>query len=504
VSILLGIDLGTSAVKVLAVNERGEVVASASEAYPLHQPRAGWSEQDPVDWWRGVQTALKKITSDPQVNTTEIKALSLSGQMHGSVFLDDTHEVIRPPLLWNDTRTFKQCKDISEKIGEDKLLQLVGNPALEGFTLPKLLWLRENEPENYARLETLFLPKDYIVYRLTGRLSTEMSDAAGTLLLDVKNRCWSKQMCEHLEIDPAILPEVLESVNTIGTLTKKAADETGLPEHVKVIAGGADNACSAVGNGIVKEGIVLASLGSSGVVLAHTNEMHLDKLGRIHSFNHSVPRSWYLMGVMLSAGLSMSWLKNDLFATDYETINAKAASVAPGSEGVIFLPYLSGERTPHRDPKARGVFFGLSGIHKPKHMIRSVFEGVTFGLKDSLVLIRQLGVEPKQIRVTGGGVNSPLWLQMLADVFDNEVVTMQSDEGPALGAALIAGVGADVYGSIEEAVAETVFTGDSIEPLRENVRKYDKIYPLYKSLYDSLKGNYDRAFQVYENLNTEA
>ena len=502
--ILLGIDLGTSAVKVLAIDEDGTSLAAVNESYPLHQPRAGWSEQDPADWWTGVKTALRKITSNPGVNPAEIAALSISGQMHGSVFLDDKNDVIRPPLLWNDTRTFQQCRDITAKIGEEKLLELVGNPALEGFTLPKLLWLRENEPENYARLKTLFLPKDYMVYRLTGLLSTELSDAAGTFLLDVKNRCWSNQMCDLLQIDPDILPPVLESVETVSTLTEEAAEATGLPQSVQVVAGGGDNACSAVGNGIVREGIVLVSLGSSGVVLAHTDRMRLDSMGRIHSFNHSVPGSWYLMGVMLSAGLSMSWLKNDLFQTDYENINAKAASVQAGSEGVVFLPYLSGERTPHRDPKARGVFFGLSGIHKPKHLMRSVFEGITFGLKDALMLIRRLDVEPSEIRVTGGGAKSPLWLQILADVFENEVVTMQADEGPAFGAALIAGVGAGVYKNIDEAVDGRVNTGKSINPIRENAAAYNDIYPIYKSLYESLKGSYAHAFQVLENLDKEA
>ncbi|MEE9117880.1 MAG: xylulokinase, partial [Calditrichia bacterium] len=351
--------------------------------------------------------------------------------------------------------------------------------------------------ENYKKLTTLMLPKDYIVYMLTGSICTEYSDAAGTLLLDVKNRCWSKEVCDKLDINLSILPELLESTAFVGSLTVQASEATGLHEKVKVIAGGADNACSAVGNGIVKEGVVLASIGSSGVVLAHTDSMHQDLQGRIHSFNHAIPNRWYLMGVMLSAGLSMSWLKNELIGRDYDFINNQASRVRPGSEGVIFLPYLSGERTPHRDPKARGVYFGISGIHSQKHLIRAVFEGVAFGLKDSLELIKGLGVKPAQIRVTGGGAKSTLWRQILADVFNAEVLTMQADEGPAFGAALLAGVGAGVYRNTEEAVEKTVALGETREPNPENIEKYEEIYSLFNSLYQSLKGDYKKAFDVF-------
>jgi xylulokinase len=499
VAILLGVDLGTSGVKVLAINESGESLASTNVSYPLIQPRAGWSEQNAADWWEGTTQAIQTILKDPAVPSDSVVALSLSGQMHGSVFLDSYNKVIRNPILWNDTRTFQECQNITDIIGEGNLLNFVGNPALEGFTLPKLLWLRENEPENYQNLATLMLPKDYIVYRLTGRLCTEYSDAAGTLLLDVKNRSWSKEVCEKLDVEISILPELLDSTAMAGTLTKQASKETGLPQNVKVIPGGADNAISAVGNGIVEEGIMLASIGTSGVVLAHTNDMHHDPQGRIHSFNHAVPNSWYLMGVMLSAGMSMSWLKNELIGRDYDYINDQAAQVEPGSEGVIFLPYLFGERTPHRDPKARGAYFGISGIHSQKHMMRAVFEGVAFGLKDSLELIKDLGVQPSQIRITGGGAKSALWRQILADVFNAEVMTMQADEGPAFGAALLAGVGAGVYSSVDEAVKNTVALGESYEPDSTNSARYEEIYPLFKSLYQSLKGDYQKAFDIFNN-----
>jgi xylulokinase len=497
VGVLLGVDLGTSGVKVLAINENGESLASTSTNYPLIQPRAGWSEQNAANWWQGTVEAISTILKDPAVPSDSVVALSLSGQMHGSVFLDSENKVIRNPILWNDTRTFQECQMITDKIGEENLLAMVGNPALEGFTLPKVLWLRENEPDNYKKLATLMLPKDYIVHLLTGRLCTEFSDAAGTLLLDVKNRVWSKEVCEKIDVDISILPELLDSTGVVGTLTAQASKQTGLPQSVKVIAGGADNACSAVGNGIVEEGIMLASIGTSGVVLAHTDNMHHDPQGRIHSFNHAVPNSWYLMGVMLSAGMSMSWLKNDLIGRDYDYINEQAAQVKPGSEGVIFLPYLFGERTPHRDPKARGAYFGISGIHSQKHMMRAVFEGVAFGLKDSLELIKDLGVQPAQIRVTGGGAKSVLWRHILADVFNAEVLTMQTDEGPAFGAALLAGVGAGVYSNTIEAVKNTVALGDSCEPDLENSKRYEEIYPLFKSLYQSLKGDYQKAFDIF-------
>ena len=495
-AILLGIDLGTSGVKVLAINENGQALASVNQSYPLIEPRAGWTEQDAEQWWQAVLACLQQITKMPGVPAQDIVALSLSGQMHGSVFLDKDHHVIRNPILWNDARTFTQCQTITQTVGEQELIAQVGNPALEGFTLPKLIWLRENEPQHYEQLRTLMLPKDYIVYRLTGRLCTEISDAAGSLLLDVKNRCWSHALCQKLAIDGTILPEVLESVDVAGTLTTAVAAGTGLPASLKVIAGGADNACGAVGNGIVTEGIILASIGTSGVVLGASDTMQYDPQGRIHSFNHAVPHKWYLMGVTLSAGLSMNWLKNNLTGSDYDEINRLAAGVDAGSEGLVFLPYLYGERTPHRDPRARGVFFGISGIHARPHFMRAVFEGVAFALKDSLQLITRLGVQPREIRMTGGGAKSILWRQILADVFHTEVRTMQSDEGPALGAAMLAGVGAGVYRDIREAVNTTVAIADSIDPDQNRADIYAEIYPLFTNLYPSFKSGYQKLFDI--------
>lgn len=510
--ILLGIDLGTSGVKVLAMERAGKILATTTRNYPLYQPRAGWSEQEPEDWWNGVVGAVRDLLQEQHIDAGAVRGLAVSGQMHGSVFLDDRQQVIRRPLLWNDTRTFPQCQTITETIGEERLIELAGNPALEGFTGPKVLWLKENEPEHYNRLATLLLPKDYILYRLTGRLCTEVSDAAGTLLFDVRNRKWSGQIMDLLDLKPSMLPEVLESPDTVGTLTAEAASATGLPAGVRVIAGGADNACSAVGNGIVSEGLVLASLGSSGTVVAYTAQMKSDPGGRIHSFNHAIPGRWYLMGVMLSAAASFQWFR-DTFA-EAETIlarslpdsaehllNRAAETVAPGSDGVMFLPYLSGERTPHRDAKARGVFFGLAPIHAKKHLTRAVMEGVAFGMRDSLELIQDLGITATQIRITGGGAKSPLWRQIIADVFDHPVVTTNIEEGPAIGAALLAGVGVGLFRDVEEAVRDIVEITGTTEPNASHAAIYRDLYPLYQRLYQSLKPEFAEAFDILERFN---
>lgn len=506
--ILLGVDLGTSGVKVLALESTGKILATHSESYPIFNPKAGWSEQDPGDWWQGTLAAIKGVLQHDAVDVKSVRALSVSGQMHGSVFLDSDGEVIRQPLLWNDTRTFPQCETITEKIGEEKLIGLAGNPALEGFTAPKVLWLKENEPANYEKLTTLMLPKDYILYKMTGRLCTEVSDAAGTLLFDVKNRQWSEDIMTMLDLNTDILPEVLESIDVVGSLSDAASGMTGLPADVKVVAGGADNACSAVGNGIVTEGLVMASLGSSGTVVAQTDSMQSDPQGRIHSFNHAVPQRWYLMGVMLSAAASIKWFRGNfaeaeaivadsIGSSPEDLLDKQSIQVDPGSNGLLFLPYLSGERTPHRDAKARGVFFGMSPIHGKKHFVRSILEGVAFGMRDSLELVKDLGVTPTQIRITGGGSKSPVWRQIMADVFNQAVVTTNIEEGPAIGAAILAGVGVGTYASVEEAAKEIVEVRDSVEPNQENVEIYEGIYPLYKNLYSSLKPNYDEVFSYF-------
>lgn len=500
---LLGLDLGTTGVKALAINNQGEVLTSHTEEYRLYHPKQGWSEQSSNDWWEATLKAIKKLLENEKIDRQQLKGLALSGQMHGSVFLNKDGDVIRNPILWNDTRTTAQCKEIEDKVGEKKLLELVGNPALEGFTATKILWLKKNEPENYEKFETLLLPKDYIVYKLTGRLVTEKSDAAGTILYDVQNEKWSSEMMSKLGINKKTLPEVLNSIDVVDKLKPKLARRFDLPTDLKVVAGGADNACSAVGNGITEEGLFLASIGSSGVVLAHSDHMEIDYGGRVHSFNHSVPGKWYLMGVMLNAGLSYRWFRDtfsrlekqtgELTGKDpYELINSEAGDVPPGSEGLIYLPYLNGERTPHKNANARGTFFGFSGTHDKRHFARSVLEGVTFGLRDSLELIKDMGVEPEQIRVTGGGGKSELWRGIQADIFGQEVVTTAVDEGPAYGAALLAGTGSGVFKSVEDAVDRCVETTSIQSPNPENERIYEDLYPVYRSLYTSLTEDYEK------------
>jgi xylulokinase len=486
----LGLDIGTSAVKALLMDQNGEIAAENSESYPLYTPNPGWAEQNPADWWQASQKVIKDLIAENEIEAAAIKAISFSGQMHSSVFLDEKMEVIRPAILWSDTRTSKECREIEKRVGGIKeLTKLVSNPALEGFTAAKILWLRNNEPENYKKVKKVLLPKDYIRYKLTGKLGMDLSDAAGTLLCDVKAEDWSAEIMELLEIEPEIMPPVVKSVDVVGNVTMKAAEKTGLSTKTQVVAGGADNACGAVGSGIIKAGRVMASLGSSGVVVAQTDKPEADPEGRVHLFNHAVPGSHYMMGVMLSAGMSFKWMKEELFNDEvgFEELNKEAAAVEAGSEDLIFLPYLYGERTPHADADARGVFFGISGKHKRGHFIRSVMEGVSFGLRDSLELIKDRGVEVEEVRLIGGGAKSELWQQITADIFGETISILNVEQGPAFGAAIIAGVGAGVFSDFESIVEELVDVVKRVEPIEENVEKYNHNYKIYQGLYGDLK-----------------
>jgi len=489
----LGLDIGTSAVKALLMDQNGEIAAENSEGYPLFTPNPGWAEQNPEDWWQASQKVIKDLISENEIDNSKIDAVSFSGQMHSSVFLDENMEVIRPAILWSDTRTSAECEEIYERVGGVKeLAKLVSNPALEGFTAPKILWLRNNEPENYKKVEKVLLPKDYIRYKLSGKLGMDLSDAAGTLLCDVKAEDWSEELMDKLDINPSIMPPVLRSIDVVGTVTAEAAEKTGLSTVTKVVGGGADNACGAVGSGIIKAGRVMASLGSSGVVVAQTEKTEADPEGRIHLFNHAVPGSYYMMGVMLSAGMSFKWMKEKMFNDDldYETLNKEAAAVEAGSEDLIFLPYLYGERTPHADADARGVFFGISGKHARGHFIRSVMEGVSFGLRDSLELIKERGVEIEEVRLIGGGAKSELWQQITADIFGETISILNVEQGPAFGAAIIAGVGAGVFSDFESIVEELVDVVKTVDPIEENVEKYNKNYKIYQNLYGDLKARF--------------
>jgi xylulokinase len=495
---LLGLDLGTSGVRAMLLPiDGGEAVARTVDL-ALSTPRPGWSEQNPLDWWSAATGAIRAVLAAAAIDPAAIAGVATSGQMHGATLLDGNGEVLRPCILWNDARTGAQCAQITERVGLKALLRTVGNPALAGFTAPKLLWVRENEPVVYRRIATVLLPKDYLNYRLTGRLATEPSDASGTLLFDVANRCWSHEILQALEIDASILPAVLRSTDVVGEVTAEAAAATGLGVGTPVVAGGADNACAAVGMGVVRPGEVLASIGTSGTLLAPSHTPHVDPAGRLHTFCHAVPDTWYVMGVVLSAGGALRWYRDTLGAAEralalergvdpYEVMMEAAETVPPGSDGLIFLPYLAGERTPHADPDARGVFFGLSLYHTNAHMSRSVVEGVTYALADSAVLMRELGVDLAVLRATGGGARSSLWRSILADTIGARVVTARTDLGPALGAAIIAGAGVGVYPSIPAATDRLIAISSSTEPRAITAELYRRYHAIYRALYPALR-----------------
>jgi xylulokinase len=503
-SVFLGIDVGTSGTKVLAVEESGHTVASAMETYPCYHPKPAWSEQDPQDWWRATTGAIQSVVKKARLKPADVRAVGLSGQMHGSVFLDKRERVIRRALLWNDQRTTAECAEIERRAGgRRKLIKLVANPALTGFTAPKILWLRNNEPRSFDKLRKVLLPKDEIRRRLTGEFATEVSDASGTLLLDVAERRWSSALLSKLELDQDLLPRCYESEQVTGQLSRAAAEELGLTTDCLVVGGAGDCAAGAVGNGIVSKGIISTSIGTSGVIFAHSDTVEIDPEGRVHTFCHAVHGKWHMMGVTLAAGGSLQWFQNELCHTNgaisesdvadaYETLNAEAESIAPGSDGLFFLPYLSGERTPHADPDARGCFIGLSLAHRRGHLLRSIMEGVAYSLRDCLEIIRGLGVPIREIRASGGGSKSPLWRQIQADVFGQKVSTINAEEGPAYGAALLAAVGAGAFKNVREACAATIRVVQSTPPGRVAIKTYDRAFPEYRQLYRSLKDDFRR------------
>jgi xylulokinase len=448
---LVGLDVGTTAVKGVAIDEAGHVLATASADYPLARPQPGWSEQDPEDWWRAATDVLSRLPAGP---------IGLSGQMHGLVVLDAEQRVLRPAILWNDQRTAAECAEIEERLGLARLLELTGNRALTGFTAPKLLWLRRHEPELYGRIRHVLLPKDYVRFRLTGELAVDVADASGTLLFDVRRRCWSAEVCAALEIPLEWLPPVHESTE---------------------IAGAGDQAAAALGVGIARPGPVSVVLGTSGVVFAALPTYEHDSEGRLHAFCHAVPETWHTMGVMLSAAGSAAWLR-DVLAAGLTELEAEAAQWSPGSEGLLFAPYLAGERTPHPDPDARGAFVGLSVHHDRGALWRAMLEGVAYGLRDSLELLRDLGARPESGRVSGGGARSALWLEILASVLGLPLETTESEEGSAFGAALLAGVRNGVFVDADDAVARCVRPQRRIEPEWDYEHGYQRFRRLYPTL----------------------
>lgn len=485
----LGIDVSTTGVKALLIDDRGSVVGEANTENPLYTPQPLWSEQDPLDWWNGAVTSIRAVLQQTGVSGEQVNGIGLTGQMHGLTLLDERGDVLRPAILWNDQRTGTQCDTIRARLGREHLIQLTGNDALTGFTAPKILWVQENEPEVYRKVRHILLPKDYVRYRLTGAFAIDRADGAGTILFDLRTRDWSPEMLGALQIPLEWLPKTFEGPEITGTVNDEAARLTGLRAGTPVVAGGGDQAAQAVGVGAVKPGIIALTLGTSGVVFATTGQAFIEPQGRLHAFCHSAPGRWHLMGVMLSAAGSLRWFR-DTFAPGkgYDDLLAPAAAVPAGCEGLLFLPYLTGERTPHPDPLARGAFAGLTVRHGMPHLTRAVLEGVAFGLRDSFELIKQAGLSSiDQVRVSGGGARSALWRQILADVFNAELVTVNTTEGAAFGAALLAGVGVGAWSDVDSACAATVRETGSTRPAGEGVAKYDQVYALYRDLYPALK-----------------
>lgn len=485
---VVGIDLGTSAVKILLVNHSGEVCQEVSRTYPLIQEKSGYSEQNPEEWVEKTIDGLAELVRDFNGNPNDIQGISFSGQMHGLVLLNKENESLRNAILWNDTRTTKQCEYINKIVGKERLLEITKNPALEGFTLPKLLWVKEFEPEIYHQAAVFLLPKDYLRYRLTGEIHTEYSDAAGTLLLNVKEKQWSEELCNKFDIPLHLCPPIVESHDCVGTITKEVSNLTGLNREVKVFAGGADNACGAIGSGILKEGSTLCSIGTSGVVLSYEEHGEHDFKGKVHYFNHGKEDAFYSMGVTLAAGFSLSWFK-DTFAENenFKQLLEDVDSVSIGSNGLMFTPYLVGERTPHADSTIRGSFIGMNAAHKRSDFARAVMEGITFSLNESIEIFRNNGKKIDSIISIGGGAKNPVWLQMQADIFNATIIKLSSEQGPGMGAAMLAAYGCNWFESLEACAEEFIKPITSYRPVSENVKQYEKLYSIYKQVYFKTK-----------------
>lgn len=498
----LGIDIGTSGTKTLLIDEAGKILAEATATYPSHHPKPLWSEQDPEHWWTATVETVRKVVRKAGVKGAEVRSIGLSGQMHGSVFLDKSDKVLRPAILWNDQRTAAECDEIERRAGGRKaLIRMVANPALTGFTAPKILWLRNHEPKKFDKTRRILLPKDDVRRRMTGEYATDVSDASGMLLLDVAKRDWSDALLSKLELDRSLFAKCYESEEVTGKLTPDAAAQLGLTTDCVVVGGAGDCAANALGTGVVRTGVLSTSIGTSGIMFVHSDEVQIDPEGRLHTFCHAVRGKWHMMGVSLTGGGALEWFVRTLCAevgspkdrgTAYAILNQEAAAVAPGSEGLFFLPYLAGERTPHADPDARGSFVGLTLKHGRGHLVRSIMEGVTYAMRDSLEIIRGLGVPVKQIRASGGGSRSPLWRQMQADVFGQAAVTINAEQGPAYGVALLAAVGAGAYRSIEEACDATIHVVEKTPTRKAAKVAYDRHFPEFQQLYRSLREDFKR------------
>jgi xylulokinase len=491
VRVAIGIDVGTTGSRAVAVDEHGGVVGAETSEYALLTPRPQWTEQDPAEWWRATREVLRAVAASSRAGSGEIVGVGLTGQMHGSVFLDGEGEVIRPALLWNDQRTGAQCEEITERVGADRLVEITGNPALTGFQAPKVLWLRDEEPASFERVAHVLLPKDYVRYRLARELATDVADAAGTLFLDLRARTWSPEVLDALDVPAEWLPPVFEGPAPTGAVAGDAAADLGLPAGIPIAAGGGDNSAAAVGTAVTREGLMSSSIGTSGVLFAHADDCAVDPSGRVHAFAHSVPGRYCLLAVTLSAGGSLRWWR-DLTGVGYEELVAEAETVPPGSEGLVFLPYLTGERTPHLDPRATGGFIGLTARHTRAHMTRALMEGVLFGLRDGIEIMRGLDVRPTQIRAIGGGATSDLWLRLQADVYGATVHRLAIEEGAAYGAALLGHVAAGTFADVDEATAVVRTLDEVTEPDPRWVGVYEETYEVYRTLYGTMREDMHR------------
>ncbi|MFD2114396.1 xylulokinase [Paenibacillus yanchengensis] len=486
-SYVIGIDLGTSAVKALLVNKSGQVVAEAASNYPLYHDHSGWSEQDPEDWVRGTIAAIDEVVTSAKVASNEVAGISFSGQMHGLVLLDKEGVPLRRAILWNDTRTTAQCRYIEQVLGE-KLIQIARNQALEGFTLPKILWVREHEPDVFAQANVFLLPKDYVRYRLTGQLHMDYSDAAGTLLLDVADKRWSETLLQSFQLPLSLCPPLVESHDHVGELLPAIAEQVQLDPTTNVFAGGADNACGAIGAGILHEGLTLSSIGTSGVILAYEADKTSDFAGKVHFFNHGMQDAYYAMGVTLAAGYSLSWFK-EVFAPHetFDQLLGGIDTISPGSNGLLFTPYLVGERTPYADANIRASFIGMDGSHRRSHFVRAVMEGITYSLHESIDLLRNAGKQIDKVVSIGGGGQNKIWLQMQADIFNTPVVALENEQGPGLGAAMLAAVGAGWFSTLQDCAQQFVKYGATYAPEEQATQTYAELFAIYQQVYTQTK-----------------
>lgn len=504
---LIGSDIGTSGTKTVLYNSQGESVCSAVFDYPLYQERNGWAEQDPGDWWDAVRKGIRHVINSSGVNPGDIRGVGLSGQMHGLVMLNESGEILRRSIIWCDQRTGEEALFMQREIGREKMIEVTANPPMTSFTAAKILWVKNHEPDIYSQCAHILLPKDYIRYMLTGEYATEVSDASGMQLMDVPGRCWSDEILSALEIKKELLGRMYESQEITGVVTKSAAELTGLLPGTPVVGGAGDNPAAAIGTGIVSEGSAFTTIGTSGVVYAVSDSVRIDAKGRVHTLCASVPGKWTVMSCTQGAGLSLQWFRNQFCAEEqaaalregidpYDVMGREAAAIPIGADGLIYLPYLMGERSPHPDPDCRGVFFGLSAIHTRAHLIRAVMEGVAFSQGECVDVFSEMGVKIGDMMVCGGGARSPLWRQMLSDIYGCKVSTLQSEQGGALGAAILAGVGAGLYPSLAEACKSLIKKGGSYYPDPENGAKYRKYMGLYSSLYHTLYDSFKKLAEL--------